>query len=292
MQSNAREGFDIQRRNSVKIQNRSYMENENEMLGTEQGAPETAPAPETGPAGAVDRQTAQQMQKGENAHEEVKTSETRAPRQSREENARFAAQRREQERKAEVERQVGRQMQSFYAGLRAAYESQNAQQAAQQLMQAGTDEETALWAAETMRQNRARAFAEAQVQKAEREQALHETAEGQLEQLNRRFPECGIRTLEDLKTQEALCEKAAQMPSGSLVDAYVLLHYDELFEAGAAAARQQAINAARSAEHLHGISTGGAAGRSELSEEEYEEYRKFGYSREQAARAKYKMYGR
>ena len=80
------------------------MENENEMLGTEQGAPETAPAPETGPAGAVDRQTAQQMQKGENAHEEVKTSETRAPRQSREENARFAAQRREQERKAEVER--------------------------------------------------------------------------------------------------------------------------------------------------------------------------------------------
>ena len=126
------------------------MENENEMLGAEQGAPETAPAPETGPAGAVDRQTAQQMQKGENAHEEVKTSETRAPRQSREENARFAAQRREQERKAEVERQVGRQMQSFYAGLRAAYESQNAQQAAQQLMQAGTDEETALWAAETV----------------------------------------------------------------------------------------------------------------------------------------------
>ena len=63
MRSNAREGFDIQRRNSVKIQNRSYMENENEMLGTEQGAPETAPAPETGPAGAVDRQTAQQMQK-------------------------------------------------------------------------------------------------------------------------------------------------------------------------------------------------------------------------------------
>ena len=121
------------------------MENENEMLGAEQGAPETAPAPETGPAEAVDRQTAQQMQKGENAHEEVKTSETRAPSQSCEENARFAAQRREQERRAEVERQVGRQMQNFYAGLRAAYESQNAQQAAQQLMQAGTDEETARW---------------------------------------------------------------------------------------------------------------------------------------------------
>lgn len=178
-----------------------------------------------------------------------------------------------------------------YAQQREEREERTAEAARQYLVKAGVDPEAARRAVETVRQERARAFAANEAQ-AERAWELERTVQERLDELKRAYPECGIETPEQLRRDAALCEKAAQLQNGSLVDAYVLLHHEEMRRAAAAAARQEAINAVRSAEHLHAVGTGGHSTGAELSEEEYEGYRLFGFSREEAARAHKKLYGR
>lgn len=209
-----------------------------------------------------------------------------------EEQEKQGTQSREAERQQAVQKQVDSQMHAFYEKLRTACESPELDGAVQQLVNAGIEPELACKAAESIQRSRIKSLAEEQMQKAERQQALQETVAAQLEELNRAFPECGILTGEQLQNDEELCEKAAQMPSGSLVDAYKLLHYDEMRQAAAAAARQEAINQLRGAEHLHSIDSGGVSAQGGLTEDEYESYRLFGFSRSEAARAHQKLYGR
>ena len=260
------------------------MENELEERRPE-GTTESAAPPEQEPAAAVEPNREANEEKGAEKQENPE-------KQSREENAQFAAKRREVERQQEIQKQVESQLHAFYEKLRTACESPELDGAVQELMSAGIEPELACKAAESMQKSRIKTLAEEQVQKAERQQALRQTVAAQLEELNRAFPECGILTGEQLQSEEKLCEKAAQMPNGSLVDAYKLLHYDEMRQAAAAAARQEAINQLRGAEHLHSIDSGGRSGQGGLTEDEYESYRLFGFSRSEAARAHQKLYGR
>lgn len=262
------------------------MENES-VKAAGRGTDESAPALEKEQAEAVNPPQAE-PDKAENSLEESE----KKPVQSREENARFAARRREEERRAEVNRQVKEQMQHFYEQFRAAYESQDSEDMVNRMRKAGLDEESARWAADAVRQNQARAYVQRQQELADKQWELEKSVQDQLEELNRKYPECGIQTPEQLRENEELCEKAAGMQGGSLADAYVLLHHEELCEAAAKAARQEAINAARSTEHLHSIRAAGALAQGELSEEEYEGYKLFGFSRQEAARAHKKLYGR
>lgn len=110
---------------------------------------------------------------------------------------------------------------------------------------------------------------------------------GQLAELNRIFPECGIHTDRELfstRNQE-LVLRAAQLPNGSLADAYLLLHREEILNRQAALGRQAAINAARSGEHLHGIKAAGGDAEDGMTEELYRVYSEFGYTRRAAAAA-------
>lgn len=249
------------------------MENELEERRPE-AEPESAPAPEREPVAAAEPNREANTEKGEEKQEKPEK------------------QSREAERQQEIQKQVESQLHAFCEKLRTACESPELDGAVRELMSAGIEPELACKAAESMQRSRIKSMAEEQVQKAERQQELQQTVAAQLEELNRAFPECGILTGEQLQNEEELCEKAAQMQGGSLVDAYKLLHYDEMRQAAAAAARQEAINQLRGAEHLHSIDPGGRSGQGGLTEDEYESYRLFGFSRSEAARAHQKLYGR
>lgn len=82
--------------------------------------------------------------------------------------------------------------------------------------------------------------------KALRDGAAHEQfTRSQLEQLRQAFPDCGV-TAENMP--EELGRRWAAI--GNLTDAYRLLHFDELQEQKAAAARQRALNEMRGMRQL------------------------------------------
>ena len=233
-----------------------------------------------------------------------------------EKNAQQAAQRREREMQAKIQAAVQQQMDAFYAKQYSgkknkagkdittqaeaeAYEREQAGDAdVHAFMDLGMAEKDARRVANMMarlNQLEETETARQKVAEAQREideqQAIDRMFEDNLAALNKAFPGCGISSVEELVggQHDDLCALAAKL-DGNLVDAYYLLHKEDIMSGKTAAARQQAINEARGGtDHLHGIKATGGNSDSDLSEEDYQLWASFGYSREQA-RAAHKKY--
>lgn len=231
--------------------------------------------------------------------------------QSREENRRQAAQRRQREMQQAVNAEVQRQMDAFYARQYAgksgtdgkpittmeaaqAYEQAQSDEADKNaFLDMGMSEEYADKMASAMKrlselekQEAARQKVAAAQQELAMQQENDRAVAQQIAALNKAFPSCGIRNADQLFTSEntELLQKATLL-NGDLTEAYKLIHWDEIVSGNTAAARQAAINAARSGEHLHGIKASGGDAEDGMTEELYDMYNKFGYTREEAAAA-------
>lgn len=107
--------------------------------------------------------------------------------------------------------------------------------------------------------------------------------DSEIEELNRRHPECGIRGPKDIGGDSALLEEIGQRADRSLVKAWESLHYEELIEKARAAARQTAINQARGGYHVNtpsGANTNGAD--VTITPEQMEVWKAMGYSEKDA----------
>lgn len=250
-------------------------------------------------------------QQGENSGEEHADENTER-RPAGEKDAKQAAQRREREAQAKIQAAVQQQMDAFYAKQYAGKTGKDGQKIATQAQaeayereqvgaadvktftDLGMDETSAKRMANMMaRLNQLEEAETARKKVAEAQQQLDEQAAidkmfaDNLAALNKAFPGCGISSVEELVggQHNDLCNLAAKL-DGNLVDAYYLLHKDDIMSGKTAAARQQAINAARgSTEHLHGIKATSGNAESELTEEDYKMWANFGYSRDQARAA-------
>lgn len=115
-----------------------------------------------------------------------------------------------------------------------------------------------------------------QAQKSEGERLLNE----QVAEISRLDP--SIKTLADIKGMKTFPQFDALVRSGvPLVVAYKAVNFESLAEGKAAAAKQAAINAAKGKSHL-GPNNGTGSEAPSLTEEEYEEWAKYGISRKEA----------
>lgn len=164
--------------------------------------------------------------------------------QSPEENARYAGIRRRAE--AEAQKRLDEIIRQKYQGLTnpetgAAVETEEDARAYEEAVQ-----RQRLAAAETPGPEEVRLAGELQALSAMRDEAAREQfVRRQLEELEEAFPGCGV-TAEEMP--EELGRRWAA--TGSLLDAYRLVHFEELQEACAAAARQQLLNHLRATRQL------------------------------------------
>lgn len=223
-------------------------------------------------ASPADDKTAGEVSEGRQAESVNEQTATAKPVQSAEDNAKFANIRRKAE--ADAKAKYDAFIAKHYAGKKgsdgkaittmeaaAAYEDeQSMARFKQNYLDMGLDEGEAARMASTMQM--AERFVESQkaVQDAQLEQGINQEMSKQLNALQRAFPDCGITDEESLAKDPAVLEYAIKL-GGDLVKAYRLAHYDDIVSGKFAAARQDAINSARSGQHQKGISTG-AAGKS------------------------------
>ena len=206
--------------------------------------------------------------------EETPPEPEQKPKQSAEENARFAAARRkaEQERDAAIataRRDMQQQMDAMIAGLGLKnpetgeairtkqqydnYRAQTAKQEREKLMKrSGMDEgqwnEFVQNLPEVAEANRARQQANQAMQMARRERAK-QAIEADVAAISQMDP--NIRTLEDLsKTQEFAAIQKRVQGGMTLLDAYRLETWDKQMRARNAAAEQAAVNKQKSKDHL------------------------------------------
>lgn len=99
--------------------------------------------------------------------------------------------------------------------------------------------------------------------------------EAQIGELGRAFPDCGVKTLADLRAADRGAEVLALWSKGiPLARAYAAVHVEDIAAQKAAAAKQSAINAANGKSHLR--ATGGESGGAvEVTAAELETYRNF-----------------
>lgn len=206
--------------------------------------------------------------------------------QSPEENARFAARRRERERRAALKgRSPSASSQTAAAGLRpeetarAETEEPAAKPAglsqdetalsagparmpgvppeeAEPRAQAGGDggPETAEQAGPVLEEQLARLRAERDFAV---DQSIRRRIDGEVAEIARLDP--AVRSFEDIRSSEAYARVGELVQSGiSLVDAYKLVHFDRLTGNAAATARQAALNAQSGRAHLQSL--GGTGG--------------------------------
>lgn len=109
--------------------------------------------------------------------------------------------------------------------------------------------------------------------------------DSEIEQLNKRYPQCGIKGPADIGADEALLAEIGQRADKNLVKAWETLHYDELIEKERAAARQTAINQARGGGHVKmaGSQRGGAVDVN-IPPEEMAVWKRMGFTEEEAVK--------
>ncbi len=235
---------------------------------TSGGETESAPAEQTTPAAETQEDTA-----GEKETETAEQSEDK--KQSAEENSRFAAARRkaEQERDAAVAQARAQAQRSLDDAIRAlglddpytgrpittkaeydAWKQAEAREKQAQVAEAAgmTEQEFGRFVQDLPEVRSYRAAAEAA-----RQQKQKMILEEQIGQIAKLDP--SVKSVEDLMTRPEYREIYANVQKGiSIADAFKLANFDKLTQQQAAGARQAALNAANSKDHLAPTSQRGA----------------------------------
>lgn len=280
----------------------------------EPGAEETDTEVVTGTNEAGSEETkATETQEQTEEQTEQRGGEEKGTAQSHEENAKYKAIRQKAEEdagkkmQAALEKEVDEFYRQQYAGKKnpetgaeilgkadaLAYEQatakagQNAQaeQLRKELLDLGMSEAAANALVKPLQGGR-ESETEKELQEVKRGQELAEFSrkiDSEIEELNRKHPECGIKGPRDIGSNAALLEEIGQRADKNLVKAWESLHYEELIEKERAAARQTAINQARGGSHVKMANSANADGADvSITPEEMEVWRAMGYSQDDA----------
>lgn len=277
----------------------------------ETGGEET-PTPKTDPEAVSGAKTDEAEQADQ---QEEAAAENKGQGQSHEENARFKAMRLKAEEDAwkKMQAALAREVDNFYRQQYAgktnpdtgaqiltkadaeAYESAVAKagQAEQadvlrkELLDLGMSEQAAAALVKPLTSGRDDQ-AQKQAADAHREAELAEFSrkiDGEIEELNRRHPECGIKGPGDIGSDAALLQEIGQRADKNLVKAWESLHYEELIERERAAARQSAINQARGGSHVKLPASANGGGRDvSISKDELAVWKRMGFTEEDAVK--------